>query len=63
MQQKKVLLLDLDLTGSLSERLRSLLETSPGMDIKLSRLPDAYGTASSAESELTEIYAWILSKT
>lgn len=55
MQQKKVLLLDLDLTGSLSESLRSLLETSPGMDIKLSRLPDTYGMASSAESEFTRI--------
>ena len=55
MQRKKVLLLDLDLTGGSSETLRSLLEPSFGTDIELSRLPDTFGTASFAESAVTRI--------
>lgn len=54
MQRKKVLLLDLDMTGGSSESLRSLLQTSPAMDIELSRCPDTFG-ASFVESKLTPI--------
>ena len=55
MSRKRVLLLDLDLTGGISETMQSILARDPTIDIEVSRLSPPVGTVSSVAPEHTEI--------